>query len=122
MKSFKYYDFWLQLLLIAGSLIYLLFIDPSSVFYAYALIVGWQMFSNLIHHFSKSYYLEVGTRKYYFKVLTGISIISFFLFLLTDALSLDILLFMIPLLIIWYTSICYKENQILKHKAFIHLK
>ena len=122
MKSFKYYDFWLQLLLIVGSLIYLLFIDPTSVFQAYGLIVGWQLFSNLIHHFCKSYYFEVGTRKYYFKVLTGIFILSFFLFLLTGSLSLYILLFMIPLLIIWYASICYKENQILKHKALIHLK
>ena len=120
MKIFKIIDCWIQLLLIIGCTVYA-FYDHDFVLYAYFVVGGCQVLSCLIHLAFPNHFFSTTDRNYYNKTL----LITLILGVVTIPVCLIFgfgLLFASPLLAIWYTSICFKETKILKHKAFVHIK
>jgi len=120
MKTFKLYDFWIQVVLITGGTVCSL-LNISLILYACLAAVGWQLISSIIHALLKHAYIPLGDRKRYQVVLialfiAGIVTIPVWIFYEFALLTLS------PLLAVWYAHICYVENQILKHKAFARLK
>ena len=120
MKTFKLIDFWGQVLLIAGSLLSILW-DSEIVFYGYFFVGGWQLLSCVAHGSLKDKYFAVNDRKYYLLTLLWVFI--------TGIVTIPVwilygfgLLFVSPFLAIWYASICYAENKLLEHKSLVHLK
>ena len=120
MNPYKLIDFWIQVILISGSLIYC-FLDPSFLLYAYFLVGGWQLLSCLFHAIYKGHYYEAGDRKYYLKALLWVFILGIVTIPVWLLYGFG-LLFISPLLALWYTFICYHENKLLEHKSLIHLK
>jgi hypothetical protein len=123
MKRIKEIDIAMQVVLIAGSLIYGMVVMDHRVIYCYLVVGGWQLLSALFHAVSPYPYLPSPARRYYLRTLAwtlGIGIISlplslaiFFLFAL---------LFVSPFYAIWYTFICAEEAAQLKKRALIQFR
>jgi len=120
MKSYKLIDFWIQVILISGSLLCCL-LDPSYLLYAYFLVGGWQLLGCLLHAIYKQHYYEARDRKNYLKTLLWVFILGVVTIPVWPLYGFG-LFFISPLLAVWYASICYHENKLLEYKSLIHLK
>lgn len=117
----KQIDLYIQVLLIAGSVLYCLVLDSSFLFNTYFLVGGWQLLSCLFHTIYKHHYFQCCSRKYYLRTLlwvfiSGIAAIPVWLFFGFGLLIIS------PAMAVWYASICYTENKMLDYKSLIHLK
>jgi hypothetical protein len=122
MKTFKLLDFWIQVILIAGSIVICIFFpSPVRFFGSYYLVGGWQLTSCLIHLLFRNGYYASRDRKFYLRTLLVLFLCSISLFIVPVIYGL-LLLLISPMLAIWYASICYSENKMLKHKLLMHLK
>jgi hypothetical protein len=120
MRTFKLIDFWGQAILISGTVLAALQ-ETRWLFYGYFLVGGWQLASCLVHALQKDRFFAHKSRKYYLQTLLwvfllGIPAIPVWLFYGFALLIIS------PGLAAWYASICYSENQLLREKAFVHLK
>ncbi len=121
MKSFKKIDLLLQVAIISFSVLIVLFNTSQNIFLAYFLTGGYQLLSSLIHLFNGRAYYPVKGRKYYWGTLMVIAFLTaiFFAYFLFVGLAL---LWVSPILAIWYLIICYRENRLLAYKEMVHLK
>ena len=121
MKLFKQIDIILQSVLIAGSIIYALAAGDERFIYPYFVVGGWQVTSFLLHAaFSRDYY-PLKSRKWYgwcLVIVIGSGLVLFYVLVF----YLMALLFVAPVMAIWYLVICFMEVNLLHKKAFIHLK
>ena len=117
MRTFKLIDFYTQIGLMIGSLL-LLAIDSSSYWYFYLIVGGFQLISVLVHLLLRQSYYAAPKRKYYhcalLAVAAGVPSTHFLYFAL--------LLFITPVMALWYLVICRSENEKLAYKKLIHLK
>ncbi|MCG2616464.1 hypothetical protein LZZ85_19345 [Terrimonas sp. NA20] len=122
MKLFKKIDFWIQVILIAGSLIFIAF-EPSDFITTYFIVGGWQLFSCIIHVSLTGHFISHRWRTLYYRTLLGL-VISTLLLYVTGLvlLLLFLMVFLPPVLACWYAFTCSEENDLLMKKAFIHLK
>jgi hypothetical protein len=122
MRTFKFVDLSMQVFLITAGILYCVCIDPSYIFYTYALPGAWQLISIVIHYVYSSRYFEVRDRRYYVRILAVTLLLGLISYLAKDIASLYIPACTLPFLYIWYASICYIENKIMAHKTFVHIK
>ncbi|MET0463125.1 MAG: hypothetical protein ABW007_08220 [Chitinophagaceae bacterium] len=122
MKLFKKIDFWIQLVLITGSLVFVA-IDLPNFIVCYFVIGGWQIFSCIIHVFLQGQFIAHRWRLLYCRALLmlGVSAVLFYA-MGVFILLLIILVFLPPVLACCYAFICREENHLLARKDFIHLK
>ncbi|MCX6317677.1 MAG: hypothetical protein NTW29_10320 [Bacteroidetes bacterium] len=129
MKKFKHADLVLQVLvLVLGFLANSIDSEVFPLVYLYFVVGGWQLISFLIHLFINDSWKATRERTAYAKTLVWMIGVGLFCLLLLLAeipvliLYLFALLFVSPVLAIWYFSICQTEWRILKRKELIHLK
>jgi len=120
MKTYKQIDLWLQILLIAGGMIYNLTV-ADDITYAYCVVGGSQLLSCFIHFRCANHFLPVKGRRIYLKTLFWILILSIITIPVWLLFWLP-MLFVSPILAIWYVAICYQELNLINRKELIHLK
>lgn len=122
MKLFKKVDAWLQIILIAGGVIFCVF-NMDYMYIPYFLVGGWQLLSCGIHLFFSGHFITHRWRNMYYKTLIALIVLLFILYLLQWVLAgLFTLLFLSPLLACWYAFTCREENTLLAEKELIHFK
>lgn len=129
MKNFKRADLAGQLLIAAGGLLYLGLSNQFEYFiYLYYSLGAWQLCSFLIHLLNADSWVARKSRGQYGKTLAwiiGALLISALLLLFQLPLLLllmAILLFISPVLAVWYFFIGVEELRSIKRKELIHLK
>lgn len=130
MKTWKHADFIIQCILIFTSLGFAIArgFEGSEMFWAYLLVGGWQLVSCLINAVWTKGQWKVSDRKTY--LITVLILILSAVPVYFDMINagdfifkyLFGLLFITPLLALWYISICYREWQLIRTKDFMHLK
>lgn len=125
MRTWKHADWIIQcILVIAGVIITLLQFD----IWGYLIVGGWQMLSCLVNLVWRKGQWKVADRiKYLWSVfiLICISILLYFGESTFESFILQYLfglLFLTPIMAIWYISICYREWKLIRTKDFMHLK
>jgi hypothetical protein len=122
MRLIKTIDFRAQLLLIIAGVLFCA-INLNSFYVSYFIVGGWQVLSCLTHFFLPHFYPYSG-RKIYLLVLLLLAMLGI-IALLSPAFILPylfILLFISPLMAIWYCFISYKEVKLLQQKEWIQLR
>lgn len=118
MKGIKKADYIIQGVLIAAGLIMVLtakrVLDDEQFFIAYFMVGGWQVLSVIVHFFYKAPY-NTKMRKIYLIAL-GIVLLITALALPTDNIIgvLAGLLFVSPVMAVYYLITCIKETQALQ--------
>ncbi len=115
MKKFKTADFFLNSSLIAGFAIYYLFNQDTDFLTGYFVVGGWQVISMLVHAYHHCFTYKKGSRYYYHR-LTLVSILTM------PVGSLWLLLFVAPVMAVYYTCICYREVYIKMQRPLAVLK
>lgn len=110
MKTFKKYDFWIQVSLLISFLVASLIRMDETFVVGYFVVGAWQLISMLIHFFN-NWFNEKGTVRYYYHwttfilvacMLIGCIIYYFFVVFVP-------LLFFAPFMALFYAWLCYKE-------------
>jgi hypothetical protein len=132
MKRFKQFDLVIQSLLIAAFLFKLLVLDfyvLDDVIIFYYLLGGWQVSSMVIHYFTKFSSPMNNFRQLFTKLcLTTILLVIPFLllalaqFAVPAVLYLNCLLWLFPVLALFYVYICWRECRSLVRRELVHLK
>lgn len=129
MKTFKIADMAGQVLILTVGLLYLtLFNKLEQFIYLYYVMGTWQFCSFLIHSRMHDSWVARKDRRHYGKVLVWIliAILISALFLLLQQpvliVTMGALLFISPVLAIWYFLISVEEWRSIKRKELIHLK
>lgn len=111
MKQFKILDFWVSVLLIFGFTLYGLALQSINFIIGYLVVGGWQIISLLIHYYNNWFCEKGGRRRKYqliviIVLLAGLLgfVIPPILFMLAFA-----LLFVAPIMAVYYSWICYNE-------------
>ena len=123
MKKFKQIDFWISVGLILGSVIYGAK-ENLNFFAGYFIVGGWQVISMLIHFFNK-WFCERGSKRYnYHRTVVVILLCTALGFVVYPLLMLVCftLLFIAPVMAIYYTWICYNEIHVKMQRPLALLK
>ena len=122
MRNFKQLDFWLNTVLIPGSIVAGC-IQNDFWFYGYFIVGGWQLISMSVHTWQRWFTTDPGRRNYHRLVLivliaalTG-AIWKTVLFILAV-----LLLFSAPLMAVYYSWICYTEVYVKMQRPLALLK
>ncbi|MBI1342325.1 MAG: hypothetical protein GC171_05235 [Terrimonas sp.] len=129
MKKLKLADMLIgTLLILICTIMGLVKRNGQYIFTAYFIVGGWQLISMIAHLFLKKKYIRIPSRKTYeviLLILLATGLLCFGLAYLDIPIFwyyLYLMLFLPPLLAIFYHFICYKEYQLLAKKELIHLK
>ena len=122
MKTFKLADFWLQLVIITGSIIAAA-ANAFDFFYTYFITGGYQLISMLAHEKENLFTGKGTARRYYHNLsytLVG-------LMLLTPLVQITgvvffVLLYAAPFMAIYYTWLCWRETFVYMKRPLSILK
>lgn len=128
MLLYKKVDLVMQVLLIfslvayaiLSSKNYALLGDGNYLLLFYFLLGGWQLLSCFIHGISENYYQD-RDRKFYLRgvlIVFVAGVITVPAFIIYGA----IMLFVSPILAVWYIMICYREIRMLRERRLFQLK
>ena len=119
MKRFKVADFWMSVLLIGGFVIFGLITRDQRFCYGYFIVGGWQVISMAVHWYNRWFTRENQRRKFYHRfvlmlsigilLVSGASQLSDYFFV-PILLFLYLMLFIAPLMAVFYAGICYEET------------
>ena len=123
METFKRYDLLISIFLITGCTIYSLVKGDFTFIFCYFIVGGWQIISMLVHS-TKGWFTRKSSKRYYYHwtvaviIALGLSafVISFLLIIYY------VMLFMAPLMAVFYTLMCYDEVKELKQRHSLALK
>ena len=110
MKDFKTIDFIIQVFLIISFIIKSMLNIDQTFIYGYFIVGGWQVISMIVHQINK-WYTNQGSRRFYYHRITAATLIiipsgfiipNFFIVWVP-------LLFIAPIIAIYYLAICYRE-------------
>ena len=110
MKDFKTIDFIIQVFLVIYLTITSLVNMDQTFIYGYFIVGGWQVISMIVHQINK-WYTNQGSRRFYYHRITAATLIiipsgfiipNFFIVWVP-------LLFIAPIMAIYYLAICYRE-------------
>lgn len=119
MKAFKTIDCWISFILIAFFVPYGILVQGSSFFYGYFIVGGWQIVSMFVHAVNQWFTGDDGWRKRYHKIVLGLIVVAVVsgtlgqiaeLFFFPLWFLLVVLLFVAPLMAIYYACMCYRET------------
>lgn len=114
MKQFKTIDLFVSIALILGFAIYWL-VKPGSFFVAYFVVGSWQVISMLVHAFNKCFTYKKGKR-YMYHWISFISIAT------VPLGSFRVLIFLAPVMAVYYSWLCYREVFIKMRRPLALLK
>jgi hypothetical protein len=125
MKTFKQIDMVISITLIAGFFIASLIKQDETFIIGYFVTGGWQVISMIVHAVDGTF-AGKGTTRYNYHwvvaIVIGIALLS--LVLKAEALLMIffVLVFIAPLMAIYYSWLCGNELSTLRKREFIHLK
>lgn len=124
MKTYKLIDFYGSLVLIVSCLIYGLIKANEYALLGYFIVGGWQLVSMLVHQLN-GWFVAAGSnrRRYHLLVfwcliIAAIGMVIYVLLLL----ELFILLFVAPVMAIYYSTLCYQELKMMGSRPLAQLK
>ena len=109
MKTFKLIDFWISVFLIVVFTILSLVNQDETVFAAYFIVGGWQVISMIIHMIKKWLTHKGGIRRNYHILVAIIILLGLPPFVYITFFIYWVMLFISPIMAVFYTSICYSE-------------
>jgi len=115
MKKFKIIDTAISFLLIVFFCVYTAVRQDYIFLVGYIIVGSWQVVSMLVHAFTRTLTYKEGAR-YWYHWITLVSIITMPLG------SLFILLYIAPLMAIYYTWLCYHEVTVKMKRPLAVLK
>lgn len=124
MKNFKKMDAWISVILIAAFTI-LPWIKNLNLFLAgYLVVGGWQLISMIIHAIDGRFAKRDSQRYWYHwtVAITGLAVISGFIFQPLLLLILYALLFVSPFMAVFYTWLCFKEVKKMNQRPLALLR
>lgn len=102
MKKFKKIDAWISVVLILGFSIATIINRDYTFLLGYLVVGGWQVISMLLHVYFRLFTQKGGVRNIY-QWITLIALVTL------PVGSYWILLFIAPLMAVFYTSLCFDE-------------
>ena len=122
MKTFKVIDFWFQISVIVGCIIFSLFVQEYIL--SCYFVVGTVQVLDMIFHELKNWFTTKGSNRYYYHrlVLVCVSLMALAPVIGFLAFIFYIMIFVAPFMAIYYSVVCYKETRVVKAKELIHLK
>lgn len=124
MKKFKTIDIWISTLLITISIIIGLIERNHTVIACYFIVGGWQIISMLVHGINRWFTEMYGIRYFYHStvlVIIIVSILGIWVYPLILIL-LYILLYVAPVMAVFYTWLCYREVYVKMQRPLAMLK
>jgi hypothetical protein len=120
----KKIDAFTQIFILIGSLLLTFLLDNSWWIFGYFILGAWQIISVLVSHFFASSLPGVFHRGYYAKTLIVLAGLGLLMFAIPDyaLFYFYALLFMGPVLAVWYIIISWLELQLWQRRSLIHLK
>mgnify|MGYP003507184520 CR=1 FL=1 len=129
MKTFKQIDIAVSIALITGFFIAALIRADETFIIGYFVTGGWQVISMLVHA-ADGTFAGKGTARYNYHwsvvIIIGIVLFAWAIqiqpLLVIAFVLASILVFIAPLMAIYYSWLCWAELSALRKRAFIHLK
>ena len=124
MKKFKTFDVWMNIILIAASLIWSFAGKDFSFIYSYFLVGGWQLISMIVHQ-NFGWFTGPGSNRSLYHVLVVIILILALAGVLWNGLLyavMVIMLFASPFMAIIYAGMCYHETYVRMKRPLSILK
>lgn len=115
MRKFKKIDLWISIILITGFAIASIINFDNTFILGYFVVGGWQVASMIVHATTKLFTHKGGSR-YYYHWITVISLATF------PVGSFLILLFIAPVMAIYYSCICFNEVKKMNERPLAMLK
>jgi hypothetical protein len=124
MKKFKTTDTWLSMVLIFGSVVYALCIRDERFIYGYFAVGAWQVASMLVHAFNHWFTEKAGRRLLYHRFVAFLFAVALVGWVYADVLFglLLVLLFIAPVMALYYNWICYQEVYVKMKRPMALLK
>ncbi len=124
MKKFKQMDAWISIILIiVFTMLSLIRLDDTFLI-GYFVVGGWQVISMIIHAVN-GWFCEKGSKRYRYHWIVGITLLTVLLGLGIYPLLfiiLLVLLFIAPLMAVWYCWLCYEEVYVKMQRPLSLLK
>jgi hypothetical protein len=125
MKTFKQIDLVISITLIAGFFIAALVKQDEILIIGYFVTGGWQVISMIVHAVDGTF-AGKGTARYNYHwvvaIVIGIALLSLVLKVEPLLMIFFVLVFIAPVMAIYYSSLCGNELSALRKREFIHLK
>lgn len=129
MKTFKQIDIAMSISLIIGFFIAALIRQDKTFIIGYFVTGGWQVISMLVHT-ADGTFAGKGTVRYNYHwavaVIAGIALLAWAIqlqpLLVIAFIEASILIFIAPLMAVFYSCLCWTELSALRKREFIHLK
>lgn len=129
MKTFKQLDIAMSIALITGFFIAALIKQDETFIIGYFVTGGWQVISMLVHA-ADGTFAGKGTARYNYHwtvaVIIGIALFAWATqlqpLLVIAFILASILVFIAPLMAVFYSCLCWAELSALRKREFIHLK
>lgn len=115
MQKFKMIDFWVSCVLIAGFAIASLINQDYTFIIGYIVVGSWQVIS-MITHLATGTFIYKGGQRYIYNWVTLIALVTL------PVGSFWVLLFIAPVMALYYTQICYVEVFIKMKRPLALLK
>jgi hypothetical protein len=120
----KKMDAIVQTVILVLSLVLVVGFDNSWWMFGYFLLGGWQLLSTVITRLFATHLPSVFHRDYYIKTLLVIAVLGLLMFVI-PAIGLFYfygLLFIGPVMAVWYMFITWFELHLWQRRSLIHLK
>jgi hypothetical protein len=114
MKKFLEFDIWISIMLITGFALASIIKRDYTLFTGYFVVGGWQVISMIVHLFYRRS-LHVSKLRSFYHFLTLISIV-------TMPGSFYVLLYVAPIMAVFYTWLCFDEVRKMNQRPLDLLK
>jgi len=123
MLVFKKIDFWISATSIFVFFILSIIRQDGAFFIGYFSVGAWQVISMVVHQ-ANSWFVNKGSNRYYYHYTTLAVVVCMLLAPLVPFMFFVfyLLIFMAPVMAVYYTSICFRELRVLEAQKLIHLK
>ena len=123
MKTFKWIDLWISIILITGFTIASLIRFDEAFIIGYFIVSVWQFISMIVHEVNGWFTPKRSPRRIYHVVITMIMVIAIAGFAVNSLLfPFYLLVFTAPFMVIGYPILCYEEISFLKQRPLSLLK
>jgi hypothetical protein len=125
MKTFKQIDLAISSALMTGFFIAALIKQDETFIIGYFVTGGWQVISMIVHAMDGTF-ARKGTARYNYHwivvIVVGIALLSVVLKFEPLLMIFFVLIFIAPIMAVYYTWLCGSELSTLRKREFIHLK
>lgn len=122
MIKFKKVDVWMSVFLITAGTIISAIVPEKSILYFYFIIGTWQIISMLTHLAFKWFTHSLQRTTYQLAVAIMLAIAVYGSVFSIPVLTDYLLLFISPLLAIYYTHLCYQESYVALKRPLAYLR